>query len=144
MTSFSLPNFCLVVLIGASGSGKSTFARKHFLPTEIVSSDQCRGIVADDENDQTATGPAFDLVNYIAEKRLAARRLTVIDATSVRPEDRKQYVSLAKKYHALLVAIVINPGESVCHDRNKLRPDRQFGPHVVRNQTRALKRGIRG
>lgn len=144
MTSLSLPNFCLVVLIGASGSGKSTFARKHFLPTEIVSSDQCRGMVADDENDQTATGPAFDLVNYIAEKRLAARRLTVIDATSVRPEDRKQYVSLAKKYHALPVAIVINPGESVCHDRNKLRPDRQFGPHVVRNQTRALKRGIRG
>lgn len=144
MTTISLPNFCLVVLIGASGSGKSTFACKHFLPTEIVSSDQCRGMVADDENDQTATGPAFDLVNYIAEKRLAARRLTVIDATSIRPEDRKQYVSLAKKYHALPVAIVINPGERVCHDRNTLRPDRQFGPHVVRNQMRALKRGIRG
>lgn len=91
MTEIKLPDFCLVVLIGASGSGKSTFAQKHFLPTEVISSDRCRGIVADDENDQTATGAAFDLVHIIAEKRLAARRLTVIDATSVRPEDRKHY-----------------------------------------------------
>ncbi len=144
MTDISLPDFCLVVLIGASGSGKSTFAHKHFLSTEIISSDQCRGMVADDENDQTATGPAFDLVKYIAEQRLASRRLTVIDATNVRPEDRKQYVTLAKKYHALPIALVINPGESICHDRNKTRPDRQFGPHVVRNQMRSLKRGIRG
>ena len=143
-SAISLPDFCLVVLIGASGSGKSTFARKHFLTTEIISSDQCRGIVADDENDQTATGPAFDLVKYIAEQRLAGRRLTVIDATNVRPEDRKQYVTLAKKYHALPVAMVINPGEDICHERNKTRPDRQFGPHVVRNQMRSLKRGIRG
>ena len=144
MPTISLPDYCLVVLIGASGSGKSTFAHKHFLATEIVSSDQCRGIVADDENDQSATGPAFDLVNYITEKRLEGRRLTVIDATNVRPEDRRQYVSLAKKYHALPVAIIINPGEDVCHERNKGRPDRQFGPHVVRNQTRSLKRGVRG
>ena len=144
MTEIKLPDFCLVVLIGASGSGKSTFARAHFLPTEVVSSDQCRGMVADDENDQTATGAAFNLVHFIAEQRLAARRLTVIDATSVRPEDRKHYVAIARKYHALPVAIVVNPGEDVCHARNRTRPDRQFGPHVVRNQTRALKRGIRG
>ena len=144
MTEIKLPDFCLVVLIGASGSGKSTFARKHFLPTEVISSDRCRGMVADDENDQTATGAAFDLVHFIAEQRLAARRLTVIDATSVRPEDRKHYVTIARKYHALPVAIVVNPGEDICHERNRTRPDRQFGPHVVRNQTRALKRGIRG
>lgn len=144
MTEIKLPDFCLVVLIGASGSGKSTFARKHFLPTEVISSDRCRGMVADDENDQTATGAAFDLVHFIAEQRLAARRLTVIDATSVRPEDRKHYVTIARKYHALPVAIVVNPGEDICHERNRTRPDRQFGPHVVRNQTRSLKRGIRG
>jgi len=144
MTVVNLPDFCLVVLIGASGSGKSTFARKHFLPTEIVSSDTCRGIVADDENDQSATGAAFNLVKYIAEKRLEARRLTVIDATNVRPEDRKQYVTIAKKYHGLPVAMVINPGEKVCQERNADRPDRQFGPHVVRNQTRTMKRGLRG
>jgi protein phosphatase len=144
MNTINLPDFCLVVMIGATGSGKSTFAARHFKPTEIVSSDYCRGVVADDANDQTATGPAFDLVRFITEKRLEGRRLTVIDATNVRPEDRRDYVRIARHFHALPVAIVINPGERVCHDRNKDRPDRQFGPHVVRNHIRALKRGVRG
>ena len=140
----SIPDFCLVVLIGSSGSGKSTFARQHFLSTEIVGSDWARGLVDDDENSQDATGDAFALVHYIAEKRLSRRRLTVIDATNVRAEDRAHLVRIARQYHALSVAIVLNPGEEICHERNTTRPDRQFGPHVVRNQTRSLKRGIRG
>jgi ABC-type phosphate transport system ATPase subunit len=61
----AFPELALVVLIGPSGSGKSTFAKAHFLPTEIVSSDACRGIVSDDENDQSATEEAFDLLHYI-------------------------------------------------------------------------------
>lgn len=143
MRTIELPEFCLVVLIGPSGSGKSTFAGKHFLATEVISSDRCRGLVADDENDQAATGPAFDLVHYIAERRLEGRRLTVIDATNVRSEDRAEYVRIARRHHALPVAIVLDPGEDLCQQRNAERPDRQFGPHVVRNQTRALKRGLR-
>jgi polynucleotide kinase-phosphatase len=139
----SIPDFCLVVLVGASGSGKSTFARRHFLQTEVVGSDWARGMVDDDETNQDATGDAFDLVHYIAEKRLGRRKLTVIDATNVRSEDRAHLVKIARKYHALALAIVINPPEEVCHERNKDRPDRQFGPHVVRNQVRSLKRGIR-
>ncbi|WP_193367143.1 polynucleotide kinase-phosphatase [Pelagibius marinus] len=143
MKTINLPEFCLVVLIGPSGAGKSTFARKHFLASEVISSDFCRGLVADDENDQSVTGAAFDLVHFIAEKRLQGRRLAVIDATNVRSEDRASYVRIARKFHALPVAIVLNPGESVCQERNAARPDRQFGPHVVRNHIRALKRGIR-
>ena len=61
-----LPDFALVVLIGASGSGKSTFARKHFLPTEILSSDASRGLISDDENDQSATSDAFEVLHFIA------------------------------------------------------------------------------
>ena len=144
MKSISIPDFSLVVLIGPSGAGKSTFAAKHFLGTEVISSDECRGLVADDENDQKATTPAFELLQFIAEKRLENRRLTVVDATNVRPEDRKSYVRIAREYHALPVAIVINPGERVCRERNTERLDRQFGPHVVRNHVRALRRGIRG
>ena len=68
----TLPELALVVLVGPSGAGKSTFARTHFKPTEILSSDFCRGLVADDENDQSATTEAFDLLHYIARKRLAA------------------------------------------------------------------------
>ncbi|MCB1509926.1 MAG: polynucleotide kinase-phosphatase [Hyphomicrobiaceae bacterium] len=139
----AIPDFCLVVLVGASGSGKSTFARRHFLPTEIVGSDWARGLVDDDETSQAATADAFDLVHYIARKRLARRRLTVIDATNVRAEDRAHLVKLAREYHALAVAIVINTPEEVCRERNALRPDRQFGDHVVRNHIRSLKRGIR-
>mgnify|MGYP001369300936 CR=1 FL=1 len=138
----SIPEYCLVALVGVSGSGKSTFARRHFKPTEIVSSDFCRAIVSDDENDLDATAAAFDLVHAIAEKRLTRRKLVVIDATNVRQEDRAGLVTLARRHHALAIAIVINPGEDVAHERNRQRTDRDLGPHVVRNQTRNLKRNI--
>lgn len=141
--TISIPEFCLVLLVGPSGAGKSTFGRKHFLETEVISSDQCRGVVSDDETDQSATADAFDLLNYIVEKRLKSRRLTVVDATSVKPEDRAGLVKLAKKYHALTVALIFNLDEATCAERNKSRPDRQFGAHVVRNQVRALKRGMK-
>ena len=144
MTNVSLPDFSLVVLIGPSGAGKSAFARRHFLNTEVISSDECRGRVADDQNDQDATGPAFELLQFMVEKRLQYRRLAVVDATNLRPEDRRAYIQIARKYHALPVAIVLNPGERVCQERNDERPDRQFGRHVVRNHVRTLKRGLRG
>ena len=140
----SVPASSLVVLIGASGSGKSSFARRHFLPTEIVSSDTCRGLVADDESALDATADAFDLVHFIAGKRLSRRRLAVVDATSVQPRDRKPLIDLARAHHTLPIAIVLNLPERLCHDRNTLRPDRQFGPHVVRRQTEALRRSLRG
>ena len=138
-----IPDYCLVVLIGASGSGKTTFARKHFAATEVISSDTCRGLVSDDPTDQTATKDAFEILEFIARKRLAARRLTVIDATSVRREDRAHLVRLAREYHALAVAIVFDLPERECHARNAGRPDRDFGPHVVRNQVRSLRRSIK-
>src|SRR5262245_41578321 len=145
MTSkISIPELSLVVLIGPSGSGKSTFARQHFKPTEILSSDFCRGLVSDDENAQAATNDAFDVLHYIARKRLASGRLTVVDATNVQPEARKPLVELAREFHVLPVAIVLNIPEKICHERNQNRPDRQFGPHVVRNQSQQLRRSIRG
>lgn len=143
-SSISIPEFCLVLLIGPSGSGKSTFARKYFKETEIVSSDTCRAIVSDDETDQSATKDAFELVEYIAAKRLAARRLTVIDATNVKPEDRRRFINLARQYHALPVGMVFFVDEKICHERNQQRENRNFGPHVVRNHIRALKRGFKG
>lgn len=138
----AIPKLSLVVLIGPSGSGKSTFARKHFLPTEILSSDACRGMVSDDENDQTVTGDAFALLHFIAAKRLALGRLTVIDATNVQPEARKPLVELARQYHCLPVAIVLNLPEKLCHERNRNRDERSFGPHVVRQQHSQLRRHL--
>src|SRR3954462_614265 len=140
----TLPNLSLVVLIGPSGSGKSTFARKHFLPTEVLSSDACRGMVSDDENNQAVTNEAFALLHFIAAKRLALGRLTVIDATNVQPEARKPLVELARQYHCLPVAVVLDLPERGCQERNRDRPDRDFGPHVVRNQSSQLRRSLRG
>lgn len=134
-----VPELSLVVLVGASGSGKSTFAAKRFLATEVVSSDFCRALVADDENDQSATGDAFEILHFIAGKRMAAGRLTVIDATNVKREDRAKLVRLAREHHFLPVAVVFDLPERVCQDRNRDRRDREFGPHVVRNQIRDLR-----
>src|SRR5216117_1137639 len=129
-----IPTPSLVALVGISGSGKSTFARRHFLPTEVLSSDYCRGLVSDDEKSQDATKDAFELLHYIARKRLAAGRLTVVDATNVQPEARKPLVALAREYHCLPVAIVLNVSEKTCQERNRERPDRTFGSHVIRQQ----------
>jgi protein phosphatase len=142
--ALEVPELSLVLLVGASGSGKSTFASTHFLPTEVLSSDVCRGLVSDDENDQAATKPAFELLHFIASKRMEAGRLTVVDATSVKREDRAPLVALARKHHFLPVAIVFNLPERLCQDRNRGRTDRDFGAHVIRNQTRELRRSLRG
>jgi protein phosphatase len=141
--TLTIPELSLVVLMGPSGCGKSTFARKHFKSTEVLSSDFCRGLVSDDENDQAATNDAFEVLHFIASKRLAAGRLTVIDATNVQVEARKPLVALARQFHLLPVAIVLNVPERLCADRNKLRADRNFGPHVIHNQCQDLRRSLR-
>ena len=141
--TITIPRLSLVVLIGPSGSGKSTFARAHFKPTEILSSDACRALVSDDENDQAATNDAFDVLHFIASKRLAAGLLTVIDATNVQESARKPLIELARRFHVLPVALVLDLPEAVCQERNRDRPDRDFGPHVIRRQQRDLHRSIR-
>src|SRR5271168_3608806 len=119
----AIPELSLVLLVGPSGSGKSSFGRKHFLPTEVISSDFCRGLVSDDENDQAATKAAFEVLHFIAGKRLEGGRLTVVDATNVQPESRRGLLQLAREHHVLAVAIVLDVPERVCADRNAARDD---------------------
>ena len=144
MTELAVPELSLVVLVGASGSGKSTFGREHFTRFEVLSSDFCRGLVADDENDQSASADAFEVLHYVAAKRLAAGRLTVVDATNVQRDARRQLVELAKAHDVLPVAIVLDVPEQVCLARNAERPDRDFGARVVRRQRDQLRRSLRG
>ncbi|MBN1429367.1 MAG: AAA family ATPase, partial [Anaerolineae bacterium] len=141
--TITIPTFSLVILIGPSGSGKSTFARRHFKATEILSSDACRGLVADDENDLSATGDAFEVLHFIAGKRLAARRLAVVDATNVQPEARKPLLDLARAHNAMPVAIVLDMPEAVCRARNAERADRaNMKPHVIRRHLSDLHRSL--
>jgi protein phosphatase len=139
----TIPELAVVALVGASGSGKSSFARKHFRSTEVLSSDFCRGLVSDDENSQAATNDAFEVLHFIASKRLTAGKLVVVDATNVQAAARKAIIALARQYHCLPVAIVFDLPEKLCHERNRDRPERTFGPHVVRQQSQQLRRSLR-
>ncbi|MFH5229610.1 polynucleotide kinase-phosphatase [Antrihabitans spumae] len=143
MSELSIPELSLVVLVGTTGSGKSTFAAAHFLPTEVVSSDDCRAMVSDDPNDQGATTDAFGLLEYIAGKRLDRGRLTVIDATNVQPSARKSLLALAKDHDVLPVAVVLDLPVALALERNASRPDRDFGAHVVKRQHDQLHRSLR-
>lgn len=118
----SVPELSLVVLVGVSGSGKSTFARKHFKPTQVISSDFCRGLVSDDENDQAATPAAFDLLHHIVGVRLSRGLLTVVDATNVQYAARRSLLDLAKRHDVLADAIVLDVPEEVAIERNAVRP----------------------
>ena len=138
-----IPELALVALVGISGSGKSTFARRHFAPTQVLSSDFFRGLVADDENDQSASAEAFDALHYVAAKRLAAGRLTVIDATNLQTHGRAALVKLARDHDVLPVAVVLDVPESVAWERTEARPDRPFGRPVLTRMHRDLRRSLR-
>ena len=137
-----IPEFCLVAMIGATSSGKTSFALKHFKPTEVLSSDFFRGIVADDENDQGASGDAFDLLYYAANKRLGNMKTTVIDATNLQPYARKKVIDLAREQNVHSAAIVLNLPEKLLQERNRERPDRGYPERVIRKHVSDLKRSI--
>ncbi len=142
-TIITLPDPSLVLLVAPSGAGKSTFAKRHFRPTEVLSSDALRGWVSDDETSQEASADAFSVLNSIADKRLARGLLTVIDATNVQRDARKPFVALGKKHHVSVVAIVLDVDVDTCVARNKSRPDRAFGARVVRGQHENMRKALR-
>jgi protein phosphatase len=133
-----------VLLVGASGSGKSTFAARHFLPSEVLSSDALRALVAGDERDMSATADAFEILHLVAARRLAAGRLTVVDATNVEPASRRPLVALAREHGCEPVAIVLDLPAALCVARNQARGDRRVPPRVVRRQHGLLRRWLGG
>ncbi len=139
-----IPEPSLVVLIGVSGSGKTSFAAQHFRPTEVVSSDHCRALVCDDPNEQGVNEQAFRVVHAIVRSRLELGKLVVVDATHVQPAARAPLIELAREHDLFAVAVVLDIPLRTCEDRNAARLDRQFGPHVAQNQHLALRRSIRG
>ena len=139
--TIAIPRLALVLLVGPSGSGKSTFAGRHFLPTEVVSSDALRGMIADDEADQTASGAAFEVLHLIVEKRLSRAALTVVDATMLTPAAREPLRRLARRCHVPLVAIVFAPPLAECLE-NDARRSRRVDPDVIERQHGLLPQAI--
>jgi len=142
MTPISLPELCLVALVGPSGAGKSTFARRHFKPTEVLSSDFFRGLVSDDEMDQSASKDAFDILYFVAGKRLAGARFTVLDATHVSAEGRKAVVALARQHHVAAIAIVLNLPEAVCLAHSAQRTGHDVPPSVIHAQCEQFRQSL--
>lgn len=140
--TIEIPELCLVVLIGPAGAGKSTFAAVRFKPTEVVSSDLCRALVADDEEDQSATPAAFEVLHLIASLRLRRRKLTVVDAVDARPRDRRPLLELAADRDCAAVAVVLDLPEELCVERDRLRPGRTVGARVIAEQRAAIERSL--
>jgi polynucleotide kinase-phosphatase len=132
----------LVLLVGPSDAGKTTFARKHFRPTEVLSSDFFRALVSDDEGDQSSSRDAFDLLHLAAARRLRRGRFTVIDATNLQTDARKNLLRIAREHHFLASAVAFDlPGEA-CVERNRTRAGRVVGPEVVRVQAGQMRHAL--
>lgn len=142
MSELRVPEGGLVLLVGVSGSGKSTFAARHFRPTQVISSDFCRALVSDDENDQDATRDAFDVLHYIVGTRLRRGLLTVVDATNVQDKARAGLIEVARAHDVLVDAIVLDVPVDVAQQRTEQRSDRAFGRHVIARQHRDLQKGL--
>jgi predicted kinase len=140
--NLSVPDPSLILLVGTAGSGKSTFARRHFKPTEILSSDFFRGLIADDESDQAVTADAFHALSLIAAARLRNRRLTVIDATNVQRRARRPLLRLARRHQTPTVAIVFDLPEAICLERDAERAERQVGAAVIHEQFQRLQQAL--
>lgn len=138
-----IPEFSLVAMVGATSSGKTTFANNKFKPTEVLSSDFFRAMVSDDENNQKVSGEAFDTLFYVAKKRLDLMKLTVIDATNLQQSSRKQIIDFARENNVHSVAIVLNVPENILLERNNARENRKFPERVIRNHCNELRRCIR-
>lgn len=137
-TVISIDDPSLVLLIGPAGAGKSTFASRHFAPTEIVSSDRMRGMISDDESDQSVTRQAFRLLHILTRMRLALSRMTVIDATSIQAESRSSLIRLARGYSVPTVAIVFDHSLETCLSNNLRRSHRIVNEEAVRRQHAAM------
>lgn len=142
MHVLQVPSFGLVVLVGTSGSGKSSFAMRHFAPTEILSSDRFRAMICDDEADQSVSAQAFELLHAFARRRLEAGRLVVVDATNTALEARAQLLSIAQTCHAPAIAIVLEVPFDACLQNDAARVHRHVGRDVIATQAEALQRSL--
>lgn len=144
MSRLLIPEVGLVLLIGASGSGKSRFAAEHFGKFEVLSSDYFRGLVGNDETDQSVTAAAFEALNFVAGKRLEAGLLTVVDATSVQHSARQQLIEVARAHDALVSAIVLDMPLRLCLERNEARVEYRVPPAAIERQHQQLRKSLKG
>ena len=138
----AVPPDALLVLVGPSGAGKTTFAARAVAPTEVLSSDAMRAMVADDASDQTATEAAFELLHAALGFRLARGRLTVVDATNVEARWRTPLLALARRHGRSAVAIVFDLPLELCLKRNAARMRGAVPEAAIRRQHQRMRRSL--
>ena len=136
-----LPRRTLLVLCGPAGAGKSTFAARHFAETMIVSSDRCRGLICDDENDQTVNRDAFDLFYYILQKRMRLGRFCVADSVALKPDARLKLRTLSRHFGYYGCLLIFTTPPAVCIQRDSRR-ERRVGESVVNYHAGLLARTL--
>jgi len=137
-----LPDPVLVLLVGPSGAGKTTFAQEHFAPNQVISSDELRARVSDDPNDQDASAEAFRILALLVNGRLKRRLTAVVDATNLRAVGRRRLRSLAARYGVPAVAVVFDLPAEVYYDNNARRPERVVSDEVVANQVELMRQAV--
>ena len=137
-----LPDPCLVILCGPAGCGKSTFARRHFIETAVVSSDRCRALIADDEDEARVSGAAFALFHQIIDSRLRFRRLTVADSTALHPDARRDLRGIARRWRAPTAVVAFDIPEDTCHRWN-VRRGRRVARAVIHRQWLRMQDALR-
>ena len=141
--TINIPNTALIILCGPSSSGKSTFAKNNFLPTEVISSDYCRAMLSDNENDLTVTKEAFELLHFIVAQRLKLNKRVVVDATNIQVDGRKKLFALAKKHHVLTTIIAFDMPSDLIKKRHRNRTDRNFSEQILWKQFQQFKSSLR-
>ena len=135
MADITVPEPALVVMIGAAGSGKSTFAARHFAASEVVSSDALRAVIAGDQSDQRRNAAVFRRLHGDIERRLSSAMMTVVDATNAERGARVALVSRARAAGIAAIAIVLDLPVVVVLARNAGRREaggRAVDPAIVR------------
>lgn len=119
--TLQLPDPCLLVLCGPAASGKSTFARRCFAPTEVVSSDAVRGWLSDDPDNQEINEETFEVLHRIVELRLRLGRLTVVDATNLETEHRAELKRIGRRSRLPVILLTVHADLALMRERNAQR-----------------------
>ena len=137
----TIPHRTLLVLCGPAGSGKSTFAAQRFPATTIVSSDHCRAMICDDENNQKVNRDTFELFHLIIQKRLSLGRFTVADSTALQQDARRKLRELSRHFGYFGCLLIFNIPPEICLERNRSR-HRSVEEQVIPYHTGLLQRAI--
>jgi predicted kinase len=143
VTELILPDPCVVLLVGAAGSGKSTFAARHFPGDAVLSSDALRELIGGDAADQRATRPAFAALHLALDRRLREGHLAVVDATNITAASRRSIRRIAARWGAPVVAIVLDLPEHLVRSRNAGRLGRVVPADVVTRHLESLAVALR-